>query len=235
VTPAASTASATTTDTRAEAAERREPRSGCCSPVRTSVMDGHHLDIFMIAAPVELLVFDPKIGKMHLLVEVREVVFVGPLFDLSRIAIGVAVVVLTLPVARVQPLLVLTLELVVEDHPLDARVAFLETLCDAQVGLVDLRVVFELAFAFEAGIELLPRVVVAASMGLQQVPAAISQYDSHVASAVQPDGVDEPLLTQVPEVSIARIGWSAEMVSEVLRRNDSECADGRERTGLGPA
>jgi hypothetical protein len=101
-------------------------------------VDGDDLDVLMVPAAVDLLVFDTQVGEMDLLVEVRQVVFERPIFDLPRVAIGVAVVVLALLVARVQPLLILALELVVEDHALDARVAFLEALRDAQVGLIDL-------------------------------------------------------------------------------------------------
>jgi hypothetical protein len=49
----------------------------------------------------------------NLLVEVGQVVLKRPLFDLPRVAVGVAVVVVPLTIARVQPLLVLALELVV--------------------------------------------------------------------------------------------------------------------------
>ena len=52
-------------------------------------MDGDDLDIFVVAAAVDLLVFDPEIGEMDLLVEVRQVMFERPVFDLPRVAIGV--------------------------------------------------------------------------------------------------------------------------------------------------
>ena len=125
-------------------------------------MDRNDLHILVVAAAVDLLVFDPQVGEMDLLIEVRQVVFERPLFDLPHIAIGVAVVVLALPIALVQPLLVLALELVVEDHTFDARVAFFEAVRDAEVRLVDLRVVFELALTLETRIKLLARVLVTA-------------------------------------------------------------------------
>src|SRR5205085_1987552 len=52
----------------------------------------------------------------------------------------VAVVVFALPIALVQPLLVLALELVVEDQTLDARVTLFEPVRDAEICPVDLRV-----------------------------------------------------------------------------------------------
>ena len=98
-------------------------------------MDGRDLDMLVIPPPVDLLVFDPQVGEVDLLVEVRQVVFERPLFDLPLVAIGVSVVVVAVAIPLVQPLLVLALELVVQDDALDARVAFVEALGDAQVGL----------------------------------------------------------------------------------------------------
>ena len=65
---------------------------------------------------------------------------------------------------------------------------------------------FELAFAFEPGIELLARVLVAASMRLQQVTAAVGQDDGDVAATVEANRADEPLLAEVAQVAAARIG-----------------------------
>jgi hypothetical protein len=88
--------------------------------VRAAIVLGDHVDVVMIPPPVRLLVLDPDVGKMNLVVEVRQVVLEGPLPDLLVGPIRVAVVVRTVSVALVQPLLVPTLELVVENDPLDA-------------------------------------------------------------------------------------------------------------------
>ena len=69
---------------------------------------------------------------MDLLVEVRQVVFERPVFDLARVTIGMTVVVLPLSVALVEPLLVFPLELVVQDDALDLCVACIESLGDAR-------------------------------------------------------------------------------------------------------
>src|SRR5207249_8255884 len=120
--------------------------------------------------------------------------------------VRVAVLVFALPITLVQPLLVLALEVVVEDHALDAGVTLFEPVRDAEIRPVDLRVVFELAFAFEPRIELLARVLLAASTRLQEVTAAVGQDDGDVAATVEPNGADEPLLAQVAQVAAARIG-----------------------------
>jgi hypothetical protein len=91
--------------------------------VAASVVNRHHLHIAVIVSPVELLVFDTQVGKVHLIIEVREVVIARPLLDLVLVAIGASIAVAPIPVALVQPPLVLTLEFVVEDDSLDACAA----------------------------------------------------------------------------------------------------------------
>ena len=171
---------------------------------------------------------------MDLLVEVREVVFERPLLNLPLVAIRVSVIVVAIPIALVEPLLVLALELVVEKHTLDMDVALGEPFCHAQVGLIDLRVMFELALAFEACVELLARVVVAIAVRVKNVAAALRQDHRHVRVAVQPDGVDETLLTQVAEVPVTGIGGPVEVVAQVAGGHDPKRANGRERPGLRP-
>ena len=83
--------------------------------MRTAVVDGQDLDIFVVTAAVDLLVFDAQIRKVDLLVEVRQVMLMCPLFDFAAVAIGVSVVVITVAIALVKSGLILTLELVVQD------------------------------------------------------------------------------------------------------------------------
>ena len=82
-----------------------------------------HLDV-AVFQPVIDLVLDAQVGKVDLVLEVREVMFERPLTDFVGRPIGVAVVVVTVPITLVEPLLVLTLELVVEDDAFDARAAW---------------------------------------------------------------------------------------------------------------
>ena len=56
------------------------------------VMGGDNFNVLVTVAAVEL-VFDPKVGKVHPVVEVRQVVFSRPVFDLALVAIGPAVAV----------------------------------------------------------------------------------------------------------------------------------------------
>jgi hypothetical protein len=63
---------------------------------------------------------------MDLVIEVREVVFVRPFLDLVRLAIGPAIRIVAVPISLVEPLLVLTLELVVEFDAVNACAALRE-------------------------------------------------------------------------------------------------------------
>jgi hypothetical protein len=92
----------------------------------------------------------------------------------------VPVVVISVAIALVEPLLVLSLELVVEHHPIDVDVALAQTLGLTEVGAKHLGVVFELPLAFEAGVELLAMVVIAVAVCFQQVPAAVREGNGRV-------------------------------------------------------
>jgi hypothetical protein len=131
-----------------------------------------------------------------MLVEEREVVFECPLLDLSRVAIWMAVVVVAVPIPLVQPLLVFTLHLVIQDDAVDVCVACVEPLGYAQIGLVDLGVVFELTLPFQPSVELLASIGITSAVMFQQVPSTVRQHYRDVASAVQPDGVDQTLLAR---------------------------------------
>lgn len=115
---------------------------------------------------------------------------------------------------RVQPLLVLALELVIQGDALDACPAFRELLRLAQVRPIDLRIVLDFARLDEARIELLPRLLrVGQAMRVQQVPAAIREHDDGFAVALDPLGAHESLLPQVPEVTGSRMGRASVVIT----------------------
>ncbi len=107
-------------------------------------MHRDNLDVLMVVAALDVPVLDPQVREMHLLIEVRQVVLVRPIFNLPVGSVGVPVVVVPLPVPSVQPFLVLALQFIVEDHALDLGTAFREPVGRLQVGVVDLRVMLEL-------------------------------------------------------------------------------------------
>ena len=92
--------------------------------MRSSIVRGDDLDILPLPSAIRFLVLDTDVGEVHLVVEVREVVFVGPFAKLVGRPIGVAVVVVMVLVALVEPALVVALQLVVQDDAIDVRAAF---------------------------------------------------------------------------------------------------------------
>jgi hypothetical protein len=176
-------------------------------------------------------------------VEVREVMRERPALDFTlrpvRSAVGICVASITL----VEPLLVLTFQLVVESDGLDATVAFKEAIDFVQVRLEDLRVVLQLARFDEPGVELLTplvvtwivlaRIVIALpSMRLQQALAAVGQEHRDVPLPGHPSGVDETQFSEVPEFAVSRVQGPIVAVAEVLAWDNSEGTDGRERATL---
>ena len=156
------------------------------------------LDIVVVPAPAGFLVFDAQIGEVHLVIEVRQVVLARPFADLVVGPIGVSVVIGTVAIALVEPLLVLTLELVVENDPFDARITLRQPLRRAFVRAIDLEVVFQLPLPFNATPERLAVTVVAVTMVFEQAPAVFRQRRGILARAGHPNHLDQPLLAEVP-------------------------------------
>jgi len=173
-------------------------------------VDRRDLDILVIPPPIGLLVFDAQVREMDLVIEVREVVFVRPFLDLVRVASGPTIAVVTVPITLVEPLLVLTLELVVEGNAIDTCPALRETFGFSEVRAIHLGIMFHLARLLEARIELLVAVVpmvlpmamrVVAAVRLEHVPTLLRQHDGHIPMPVQWFGSDESFLAQMAEVT----------------------------------
>ena len=64
------------------------------------------LDVLAFPAAIRLLVLDSDVGEVDLVIEVRQIVFVRPFTNLIGRAIGMAVVVVVVLVALVEPALV---------------------------------------------------------------------------------------------------------------------------------
>jgi hypothetical protein len=205
--------------------------------MRPPIVDRRHLDILVLPPPIGPFVFDPEVREVDVVIEVREVVVVGPFLDLVRLAIGPAIRIVAVPISLVQPLLVLTLELVVEDDAIDARPAVSEALGFTEVRAIDLGVVFHLSRLLETRVERLlmfaPMVLRDVTPGrLQHVPTLLCQDDGHVPVALQSLGSDEPVLAEVSEVARPRIRRPLVVVAKVACRHDPKRADGRERAGF---
>src|SRR4051812_7650938 len=154
---------------------------------------------------VPVAIFDPQIREVDLLIEVRQVALACPLADLLIATIRVAIVVGAVPIALVQPALVLTLELVVENDAFDTRVTLGQPLRGVFVCAINLEVVFPLSLAFEAVPERLAVTLVAASMMFEEVPAFLCQRDGMLARAGHANRFHQPLLAEISQVTRTRI------------------------------
>src|SRR5437870_4056304 len=129
----------------------------------------------------------------HLPVEVRQGVLVRPLLDLMGVTVWPSVGIRAVSIAFLEPLLVFTLQLVVEPHALDLQATRREPRCLALVGAIDLGIMFQLALAFEPGVERLAGISVAGPIRLQQVPASVRQDHRLFAVPRDAHGLDEAL------------------------------------------
>jgi hypothetical protein len=200
-----------------------------------AIVRRHDLDVLSFPTSIRLLILDADVRKVDLVIEVREVVLVGPLANLIACAIGVAVILVVVLVALVEPTLVLTLQLVVEDHAVDVRAPLQETRLGLLVCAIDLKVVFQFPLTRQARVEGLVMVVVAVPMALEQASAGPGQADSMIAVPGHARRLEKSLFTQVAEVTGSRIGEPAVVVAEVTTGDNSKSADGRERSRLGSA
>jgi hypothetical protein len=160
-----------------------------------------HLYIVVVPAAVRLLILDAEVGEVHFVGEVRQVVLECPLVDLLLGPIGMSVVIGTVAITFVEPGLVLTLELVVEEDALNPRPALGQALRLAFVGAIDLEVVFEFPLAFEAIPERLAVPLVAIPMVFEQGAAVLRQCHGMLARPGHANGPDQPLLAQVSQVA----------------------------------
>ena len=103
------------------------------------------LDVLSAPPAVGLLILDARVRKMHLLIEVRQVVFTRPFANLVWRSIGASVAVIVVFVALVQPALILSLELVIQHDVIHTRAALQEPRLCLFVGAIDLGVVLQLS------------------------------------------------------------------------------------------
>src|SRR5256885_4776834 len=98
---------------RATAITRESSSFHCCS-VSAAVVNRGHLHVAVEVVSVRVEEVDPNVWKMHVSIEVREVVFERPALDFTLRSIGSAVSIRVASIALVEPLLVAPFELVIE-------------------------------------------------------------------------------------------------------------------------
>ena len=117
------------------------------------------LDVLSAPPAVGLLILDARVRKMHLLIEVRQVVFTCPFANLVWRAIGPSIAVIVVFVALVQPALILALELVIQHDVIHTRAALQEPRLGLFVGAIDLGVVLQFSRSHKARVERLTALV----------------------------------------------------------------------------
>lgn len=126
--------------------------------------------------------------------------------------------------------MVLTLEFMIEDDPIDPSTALRQPLRGPFIGAIDLDVMFPLALAFEAIPQGLAVTVRAVSMPFQQTAACLGQRDRVLTRTGHASGLDEPLVAEVPEVASARTQRPIPLVAEIMTGDHSKRANGCERS-----
>jgi hypothetical protein len=113
----------------------------------------HDLEVLLTRSPLAVFVFDASVGKVHLIVVVRQLVLARPASDLFGLSIGTPVAVLATAVVILQEQLIVPLELVVQDDSADLAVLPADAFLGALVSAIDVGVVRQLARLLGAGIE----------------------------------------------------------------------------------
>jgi hypothetical protein len=108
--------------------------------VRAPIVLGDDLQVLVVLVPVQLI-FEPDVREMDLLIEVRQVVLVGPACDLPLVTIRSTVAVRPSTIRLLQPFLILALQLGFQDDAPHLGTLVSEALLLSQVGAIDLDVV----------------------------------------------------------------------------------------------
>jgi hypothetical protein len=135
---------------RATAATTRsddvDPEAGlpAAGRVCAAVVGREEFDVLVKFTPVDL-VLDSVVGKMHMVVEVRQIMLACPVTDLVLVAAGPAVTVRSVAVVVLEELLVLALQVLLEDDAsnLEVRVLVSKTDFFLTKRRVEIRVVVE--------------------------------------------------------------------------------------------
>ena len=149
--------------------------------MRSAIVRRDDLHVLALPSSVRLLILDAHVRKVDLVIEVRQVVLVRPFANLIRRAIGVAIVVVVILVALVEPALILALEFVIEDDAVNVRAALHEARLGLFVRAIDPEVVFEFALTSQTRVERLVMVPIDVPMALEKAAAALGQTHRMIA------------------------------------------------------
>src|SRR5262245_25425642 len=138
-----------------------------------AVVRREQLDV-LVAFPTIDFILDAVVREVHLAIEVRQLVFTGPIANLVLVAARSAVAVRPVAVVVLEELLVLALQVLLENDAADLEVVVLisEACFLLAICRVKTRIVVDLAVTTDASVERLPSIAVAfQGVGIEQVPA----------------------------------------------------------------
>ena len=202
-----------------------------------SVMGRQDLHVFDIAAAVGPLVLDAEIRELDMIGDDRQVVGVRPLVDLLTRTARPPIRIGSIAIGLLEELLILALQLIVEDHALDACPLPGQPIRAVQVGSIELRIVCEFAGFYASRGERLEGLMVGCAVSLQDITATLGERDEGcrgVAAsgrhAANETGRAEPVEVAVPEVP-----WPPRVVFQIVRRDHAKRPNSCQRADLGPA
>jgi len=137
------------------------------------IVFGDHLHVLMMVPSIQL-VLDAEVREVHALIEIRQVVFVRPPFDLVLVTVGSSIAVRSPAIPFLKPFLILTLEFVIEDDAMDVGALFAQPLFFAKVGAIQMGIMRQLPRSTDVRVERLrPLVIPVTAMRLQQMASAL--------------------------------------------------------------
>jgi hypothetical protein len=160
---------------------------------------------------------------VHLLVEVRQVVFPRSFGHLGGRALAVMLVI-PVTVAAAPPTLVVALQLVVDHDAFHPPATALNGACRVLVGAVGVDIMFELARALDARVEGLGGRTRASGAPPGDAPPP-GQPDRVVAGAGDTHGLDQPLFPQLAQVTRPWFCSGTAVIQEITTGDHSEPAD----------
>jgi hypothetical protein len=144
--------------------------------VGATIVTGHDLEILVPRPPVAVFVLDASVGKVHMVVVVRELVLTRPTSDLFGLPSGSPVAVFAAAIPLLKKLLVVPLELVVENDSPNLTAVLADALLGTLVSAKDVGVVRQLARLLDPGIEgltgLVAAVVARVAVSFKKIAAA---------------------------------------------------------------
>src|SRR5262249_27520211 len=229
----AAAASLTAAEPACRAVLHPKARRALCCHLPAVVVAGRELEILVVAAAIGMLELDSHIRELHPIADDWQPMRIGPGADLLGASRWPPRGVVSLALFRVQKALVVALQLVVEQHTLDARALALQPLGGTHIHARELRIMGSLLRLRQSPvIRLRSFVLRSVTMPLQQRLARPRQGHQSGPFAIENLGRDgnQSLRPQVLQIAMPAVARS--VLDGITRINHAKRADGRQRANL---